>query len=62
MSDTEQELACLHTDIVVALMRTELLIGVAEQNSRATTKHGRLMTDIAQRESKSNIFGVSTWD
>ena len=59
MSDTEQDLACLHADVVSVLFRVELKIGVCEQMSRATTKVSKMQDHVTKREAQSNIFGVS---
>lgn len=34
MPDTEAELACLHTDVLAALFKVELSVGVAEQHAQ----------------------------
>jgi hypothetical protein len=58
MPDTDAELACLHTDVLAALFRAELAIGVAEQQAQAHMKQTRLMETVGKREAQSNIFGV----
>ncbi len=55
-----QELACLHTDVLAALFRVEMAVGVAEQRSQAQGKQTRLVEAIRKREAQSNIFGVRT--
>ncbi len=59
MSDTEQELACLHADVMSALFRVELKIGVAEQQARANNKLTRMQDSLEKRDTQSAIFGVS---
>ncbi len=58
MSDTEQDLACLHADAVAALFRVELKIGVCEQRARSDYKVSKMQETVAKREEQSAIFGV----
>ena len=58
MSDSEQDLACLHADAVALLFRVELKIGVCEQQSRSTAKVSRMQETVTRREVQSTIFGV----
>lgn len=60
MPDTDAELACAHVDVLAALYRVELAIGVSEQLSQAQTKQQRLVDSIARREAQSSIFGTRT--
>ena len=60
MPDSEQELACLHVDLLALLLRVELSIGVREQQAKADSKQGRLVAATERREAKSNIYGVRT--
>ena len=59
MSDTEQDLGCLHADVVAVLFRIELKIGVCEQQARSTTKVSKMQDTVVKREAQSAIFGVS---
>lgn len=59
MSDTEQDLACLHADVLAALFRVELKIGVCEQQARSSTKVSKMQETVSKRESQAAIFGVS---
>jgi hypothetical protein len=60
MPDTDQELACVHVDVLAALYRVELAVGVAEQTATALSKQARLQDTVERREAQSNIFGGST--
>lgn len=60
LPDSDQELAHLHVDILAAVYRVELAIGVAEQQASAQAKQTRLADGIKRREDQSNIFGVRT--
>eukprot|EP00798_Chlamydomonas_sp_ICE-L_P023814 gene23814-9377_t len=60
MGDTEQELACLHTNVLAALYRLELSIGCLEQMNKATSKQGKMVEEIKSREKQSSIFGPRT--
>ena len=57
MSDTEQELACLHADALAVLFRVELKIGVCEQQVRAAAQVSKMQHDVTKRESQAAIFG-----
>lgn len=59
MSDTEQELACLHADLMAALFRVELRIGCAEQHAKSSTTLNKLQEELQKRDTQSTIFGVS---
>ncbi len=58
MTPTEQELACLHVDVLALLARVELGLGVAEQQNRATARRTRVLEEQAQRTAQSSIFGA----
>ncbi len=60
LPDTDAELACLHTDLLAALFRVEMAIGVSEQQAAATGKQSKLIDKVQRREAQSNIFGVRT--
>eukprot|EP00955_Chlamydomonas_euryale_P025265 265900-Chlamydomonas_euryale.AAC.1 len=60
MSDTEQELACLHADATAALFRVELKIGVAEQLAKALSQQGVMADRLARRDAQSAVFGTRT--
>lgn len=60
MSTTEQELACVHVDLLALLYRTELAIGVMENANKAATRRARAENAAHERETRSNIFGVKT--
>lgn len=60
LSPSEQELACLHVDLVALLARVELGIGCQEQGSRATLRRTRLAEEQATRAAQSSIFGGRT--
>jgi len=47
--DTDQELACLHVDILAALYRVELAVGVAEQQAQALQEQVLLMENVKRR-------------
>jgi hypothetical protein len=57
MPDTDQELACVHVDVLAALYRVELAVGVAEQTATALSKQAKLQDSVERREAQSNIFG-----
>ncbi|KAG1679322.1 hypothetical protein FOA52_009354, partial [Chlamydomonas sp. UWO 241] len=60
MSDTEQELACLHADAVSALFRVELKVGCCEQQARALAKQSVVVEGLAKRDSQAAVFGTRT--
>lgn len=49
MPDSEQELACLHVDILALLFAVELHAGVAEQRRRADSTTRRLQETVVRR-------------
>lgn len=60
MSATEQELACVHVDLLALLYRTELAVGVTENANKALTRRGKAETAALDRDAKSNLLGVKT--
>lgn len=60
MPDTDAELACLHVDVLAALYRVELAVGLAEQVAQSSGKQARLADSVARREAQSSIFGSRT--
>jgi hypothetical protein len=49
MPDTDQELACLHVDILSTLFRVELAVGVAEQQAQALFQQALLAENVNRR-------------
>ncbi|KAG2499074.1 hypothetical protein HYH03_003257 [Edaphochlamys debaryana] len=58
MTPSEQELACLHVDVLALLARVELGVGVAEQHGRATARKTQELEEQAKRTAQSSIFGA----
>ena len=57
LSSSCQELACLQVDLLVALYRVELALGVQQLRGRAATSTARLQASISRRDQQSAIFG-----
>lgn len=60
MSDLEQVLACLHTDLESQLARVELEIGEMEQRAAAEHRQKQVEQKVERRSAQSAIFGVPT--
>ena len=60
MSPTEQELACLHTDLLMLQYRLELADGVRQVQARAAEQQQKLRLAAAKRDAQSDIFGTRT--
>jgi hypothetical protein len=60
MSPTEQELACLHTDLLLLQYRMELTDGVRQVQVKAAEQQQRLRLAAAKRDAQSDIFGTRT--
>jgi hypothetical protein len=57
MTPSEQELACLHVDVLALLARTELGLGVADQHSRATQRRTRVLEEQVGGPTGSGRYG-----
>ena len=60
MSDTEQVLACLHSDAIMLLRRLELHHGLQEAVEKVTTRQQRLQASLQKRDHQADIFGART--
>lgn len=60
MSNAEQDVACLHTDIVATLFRVDLKQAVQEMQHRAANRQTRLIETLRTRDEQAIIFGERT--
>lgn len=60
MQFTEQELACLHVDLLMLLYRMELAVGLEEQARLAAGRRSQLLAAAERRDAQATIFGERT--
>lgn len=60
MSQTEQELACIHADAIVLQQRMELSIGLKERQAKTAIRQQHMISSTMKRDKQSDIFGTRT--
>lgn len=60
MSASEQDLACLHADVLLLRARLQLSLGLQAAAARTAAREQRLTNTLTLRDKQAAIFGART--